>query len=356
MPLPCQPELPKSPRPIVVLGAGGIVNDAHLPAYRMAGLSVAGIYNRTVERARKLADKFAIPQVHGDITAAIVAAPRNAVFDLALMPAQFIPALEQLPDGAPVLIQKPMGDSLPEARAILEVCRRKKLVAAINCQLRFAPFVIAARHLLSSGAIGELYDLEVRVTTHTPWDLFPNVKLHPRLEIAQHSVHYIDLVRSFLGNPRSVLAKTLRHPAKPMSSTRTTLIMDYGDTTHAVINTNHDHEFGREHQDSFIKWEGTKGAIYAKMGLLMNYPRGVPDVFQYCLREGDAAPEWRTEKIPGSWFPEAFVGSMASLQRFANGETTILPTRVEDVVSTMAVVEAAYGSSVAGGVRPEFAA
>ncbi|MDI1335838.1 MAG: Gfo/Idh/MocA family oxidoreductase [Lacunisphaera sp.] len=350
-----QPELPRSPRPIVILGAGGIVNDAHLPAYRMAGLPVASIYNRTLDRAQKLADKFGIPQVHESVAAAVAAAPKDAVFDLALMPAQFIPTLEQLPDGSPVLIQKPMGDSLPEAQAILAVCRRKKLVAAINCQLRFAPFVIAARHLVTSGAIGELYDMEVRVTVHTPWDLFPNVKLHPRLEIAQHSVHYIDLIRSFLGNPRSVLAKTLRHPAKPMSSTRTTLIMDYDDTTHAVINTNHDHEFGGEHQDSFIKWEGTKGAIYAKMGLLMDYPHGVSDVFQYCLREGNAAPAWRTEAIPGSWFPEAFVGSMASLQRFANGETDILPTHVDDVVNTMAVVEAAYASSACGGVRPAFA-
>jgi len=28
---------------------------------------------------------------------------------------------------------------------------------------------------------------------------------------------------------------------------------------------------------AFIKWEGTKGAIKAKMGLLMNYPDGGPD-------------------------------------------------------------------------------
>lgn len=32
---------PSRPRPIVFLGAGGIVNDAHLPAYRRGGLSVA---------------------------------------------------------------------------------------------------------------------------------------------------------------------------------------------------------------------------------------------------------------------------------------------------------------------------
>lgn len=354
MSLPHQPILPSSPRPIVILGAGGIVNDAHLPAYKIAGFPVAGIYNRTIERAEALAQKFDIPKVYSTVAEAVADAPEGAVFDLALMPAQFIPALEQLPDGAAVLIQKPMGDSLPEALEILAVCERKNLIAAINCQLRFAPFVIAARHLVDSGMIGELYDLEVRVSVHTPWDLFPNVKHHPRLEIAQHSVHYVDLIRSFLGDPGSVMAKTLRHPAKPMSSTRSTILMDYGDTTHAVINANHDHEFGEKNQESFIKWEGTKGAIKAKMGLLMNYPDGVPDMFEYCLLEPGSAPVWKEEKLQGSWFPEAFIGSMSSLQRFSNGESDVLATSVKDVVHTMAVVEAAYESSARGGVIPDY--
>ena len=34
---------PSHPRPIVIVGAGGIVDGAHLPAYRMAGLPVAGV-------------------------------------------------------------------------------------------------------------------------------------------------------------------------------------------------------------------------------------------------------------------------------------------------------------------------
>lgn len=356
MSIPHQPVLPKSPRPIVILGAGGIVRDAHLPAYRKAGFPVAGIYNRTIERARKLAAEFEVPRVYGSVAEAVAEAPKDAVFDLALMPPQFPDTLEQLPDGAAVLIQKPMGDSLPEAQAILDICRRKKLKAAINCQLRFAPFVMAARHLIETGRLGELYDIEVRLTVSTPWELFPNVMHHPRLEIAQHSVHYIDLLRSFLGNPRSVMARTVGHPAKPMSSTRSVIIMDYDRPVRAVICTNHDHSFGRHNQESFIKWEGTKGAVKARMGLLMNYPKGVPDLFEYCLLEEGRPPEWRTEQLEGTWFPDAFIGAMSSLQRFAAGETDELPTSVEDVVHTMAVVEAAYQSNEQGGVRPDYPA
>lgn len=344
-----QPELPETLQPIIMIGAGGIVDDAHLPAYTLAGFTVHGIVNRTRERAEKLAAKYRIPHVYDTLKEAVLAAPENAVYDLTLMPAQYLEALEQLPDGAAVLIQKPMGDDIAHARAILELCRKKKLLAAVNFQLRFAPFVAAARNLIQRGLIGELYDMEIKVTVKTPWELFPHVMVHPRLEIQYHSIHYVDLVRSFLGEPKSMMAKTLRHPAKALSSSRSTLLFDYGDTLHAVINTNHDHDFGPDHQESYIKWEGTKGAIKAKMGLLMDYPHGLPDTFEYCIAAEGKPLRWDTEVLKGSWFPEAFIGTMASLMRFREGSSTELPTSVEDVIKTMATVESAYSSSDNGG-------
>jgi len=345
-----KPTLPAKPVPIIIIGAGGIVGDAHLPAYKKAGFNIVGITNRTRSRAEKLAAEFGIPNVYDTVDEAVANAPENTVYDITIMPEQFVETLNKLPDGAGVLIQKPMGDYFWQSKEILEICRRKNLVAAINCQLRFAPYVSAARYMINEGLIGELYDMEVRVTLETPWELFPHVIIHPRLEIQYHSIHYIDLVRSFLGDPISVMAKTLKHPAKKLSSSRSTILFDYGDTMHAVINTNHDHSFGPHNQESFIKWEGTKGAIKARMGLLMDYPHGVPDKFEYCIMEEGKAPKWIEVSLDGSWFPDAFIGTMSSLMCYKNGETDVLPTSVEDVIKTMAVVESAYISSDTGGV------
>lgn len=349
-----KPALPKEKRPIYIIGAGGIVRDAHLPAYRNVGFNVAGITNRTKQRALDLADQFNIPQVFDDVSEMVAAAPANAVFDLTLMPNQFVETLNLLPDGAAVLIQKPMGDSYEQTLEILEVCRRKKLKAAINCQMRYAPYVMAAKYLIDQGLIGDLYDFEVRLTTYTPWEYFPNVVNHPRLEIQQHSIHYIDLIRSFLGNPKKVYSKTLKNPAKPMSSTRTTTIMDYSDSMRAIINTNHDHNFGEKNQESFVKWEGTKGAVKARIGLLLDYPNGKPDLFQYCIVKENEDPEWIEVDLEGSWFPDAFVGTMASLMRYVEGSSDVLATSVEDVVHSMAIVEAAYTSNNEGGVAPDY--
>lgn len=331
MNIPYKPLLAETEQPIIIIGASGIVKDAHLPAYEMAGYTVFGITNRTISKAYDLAKQFKIKHVFENVGEAVRHAPKNAVYDITVLPDQYIEILEQLPDGAAVLIQKPMGNDLTQAREIVAVCERKKLVAAINFQLRFASFVSAARYMIREGMIGELYDLEFKVTVNTPWELFPLIKEHPRLEILFHSVHYIDCIRSFLGDPNSVMAKTVKHPLKKLSSSRSTIILDYGKNKHVVINTNHDHHFGPKHEESYIKWEGTKGVIKAKMGLLMNYPDGLPDVFEYALpiKEGENKYEWKKVTLEGSWFPEAFIGAMSNLMRFKEGtdETVSQRTR-----------------------------
>jgi len=348
--------LPSNPRPIVILGAGGIVRDAHLPAYRRAGYPVFGIYNRTVARAEALAAEFGVERVFGSVAEAVAAAPSDAVYDIALMPEQYLEVLEQLPDGAPVLIQKPLGNHLADGRAILELCRRKNLVAAVNTQLRFAPYVAAARERIARGDIGELYDLEIRVQVNTPWQMFPHVLTLDRLEINMHSVHYIDLVRSFLGNPESVAAVTVKHPAKAHANSRSDIILYYpGRQIRVVISTNHDHDYGEKYEESYIKWEGTRGAIRAQMGLLLDYPTGGEDRLEVQY-DDDHAAGWQPIPFEGSWFPDAFIGSMGAVQRFVGGDVSELPTSVDDVFDTMAIVEAAYDSSAAGGIRPPYLA
>jgi len=348
------PRLPATPFPILIIGTGGIVKDAHLPAYRIAGFPVWGIYNRTRPRADALAAEYGIANVFDDLDAAIAAAPENVIFDLALPASLFAETLRRLPRGSHVLIQKPMGENLEQAREVLEVCGELGLHAAINCQLRFAPFVTAARNIIAQGMIGDLIDMEMRLTTMTPWELFPFLNGLPRVEIVYHSVHYIDLMRSFLGDPRSIHARTVSHPQHPqLASVSSSIILDYPDPVRATITTNHLHRFGPKHQESYLKWEGTKGAIKARVGLLMNYPHAVGDLFEYCLLDDAGNPgEWQSLTLEGSWFPEAFIGSMAQVQCHKEGSLAHMLTDVSDVIHTMEAVEAAYASSARGGVKP----
>lgn len=343
--------LPEQTRPIISIGAGGIVNDAHLPAYRKAGFELFGIVDLDRTKAQATAERFGIERVFDSLAEAVTAAPAEAVFDIAVPADAILGILPALPDGAATLIQKPLGEDLAAARAIRELVHAKRLTAAVNFQMRYAPYVLAARSLIEQGAIGEVHDIEVRVKVDTPWQLWSFFETLPRVEIVYHSIHYLDLMRSFLGEPRGLFAKTVSSPSSSnLASTRTNIALDYGDMVRANITTNHGHAYGLRHQESYVAWEGTEGAIKATMGLLLNYPTGEPDTFEYCRLGANGAPEWQTVALEGSWFPDAFIGSMASLMRFLEGSEATLPTAVDDAFNTMLLVEAAHHASDSGGV------
>jgi predicted dehydrogenase len=347
-PLQQKPALPAAPRKIVSIGAGAIVRQAHLPAYMKAGWTVSSVFDSDRPRAEAVARDFRVGRVCASLDEAVSSAPGGAVFDLALPASAILGVLAALPDGAVVLIQKPMGEDLAKATAIRDLCRSKGLVAAVNLQLRFAPNMIAARDIVSRGLIGDLHDVDVRVTCSMPWHLWTFLYGIPRMEIIYHSIHYVDLVRSFLGEPAGVWCKTQRHPEMmDLASTRTAIAFDYGDVRRANVATNHGHRFGTRHQESTLKLEGTRGAAVVRMGVNLDYPRGRPDELEYCIA-GKGTPAWNSVRLEGAWFPDAFMGPMASLMRFASGESGELPTSVEDAWRTMAVIEACYESSSHG--------
>lgn len=329
--------------PIYIIGAGGIVNDAHLPAYRLAGYEVAGIMDKDAGKAALTARKFGIPAVYKNLEEMMAKAPAASIYDIALPATAVRQVLEQLPDYANVLMQKPMGNNLDEALEILAVTRQKQQLAGVNFQLRYAPFIQAARAIINAGTIGDLCDIEVNVNVYTPWHLWDFLYESPRVEILYHSIHYIDLVRSFLGNPYGVFAKTVKHPAMPqLASVRSNIIMDYGNWLRANIITNHCHHFGLHNQHAYIKLEGTKGAVKATLGSLINYPHGIPDTFEYITLEEGKTPEWQIMPIAGSWFPHAFIGSMEQMMLAATGAIEKPDNSVEDAIHTMECVEMAY--------------
>ena len=335
------------------------MNAAHLPAYRIAGFNVQAIFDIDNNKAKATADKFGIPHIFKTMEEMLTYVPATAVFDIAVPGSELISVLKKLPARSNVLLQKPMGENYTDAKKILAIAKEKKMIAGVNFQLRYAPFIMEVRNMLKEGLLGELTDIEVNVNVYTPWQLWDFLAASPRVEILYHSIHYIDLVRSFFGDPVSVYAKTTKHPAmKELASVRSNIIMDYGDMTRANILTNHCHSYGLQHQQSYIKFEGAKGAVKINFGALKNYLQGNAisagdtDTFEYILLEDGKYREWKTKKIEGSWFPQAFIGTMTQVMLAAEGIIKTPDNSVEDCIHTMACVEAAYRSSEQGGIKP----
>src|SRR6266403_3787633 len=92
---------PSATKPIVMICAGSIVRDAHLPVYKRLGFPVSGIFDVNPDASREKAQAFAIARVFGSIDEA--AGTAGAIFDVAIPPENIGGVLERLPIGAAVL-------------------------------------------------------------------------------------------------------------------------------------------------------------------------------------------------------------------------------------------------------------
>ena len=69
------------------IGAGMIMAECHLAAYKEAGFPVVAIASRTRDHAAKVAERWGIPKVH-DTPEALIADPEVEILDLAYPPDQ----------------------------------------------------------------------------------------------------------------------------------------------------------------------------------------------------------------------------------------------------------------------------
>ena len=336
--------VPSRPRPIVLIGAGAIVRTAHLPIYRRLGFPVAGLFDVRPETARETAQAFGVATIFRSL--AETCASSSSIFDLAVPGDQIAGVLRCIPAGSAVLIQKPMGEHLEQARDILAICRARELTAAVNFQLRFSPGLLAIRDLQRDGFFGEITDIEVRLVVRQPWEQWSLLRHTPRLEVLYHSIHYLDVIRLVAGEPNGVYCRGVGHPLlTDFRDTRSTTILDYGDRLRCSLMLNHTHMHDGTHRESMLKIEGTEGTAILTMGVNLDYPNGQPDRLEI-VRGRD---RWREIPLRGSWFIEAFEGPMSNLQRFVTGEDDALLSPVTDAIRTMALVEACYQASAAGG-------
>lgn len=298
--------MPSEARAIVIISAEEIVTDAHLPAYRKAGWPVAGIYDIEGDAARALARRFEIDTVY-DSFAAALAVP-DAVVDIAVPATVLAEVVEALPRGINVIMQKPMGCTFAEAGRILAHCRRHELTAAVNLQLRFGPAFLAVGHAIESGMLGELADLEVRLSCHTPWEDWGQGNQGLEfVEMTTHSIHYISWIRSVFGDPVGAYARSVRHPRFPdASDCRTSAVLDYGDMVRCGLSLNHTNHTGPAHRQARITLMGTRGGAIVDIGLMLQYPTDAPDRVEIAT----TGVEWTEVPLRGRWYPDAFLGIM----------------------------------------------
>lgn len=327
-------------RAVGLVGAGSIVQHAHLPAYRSAGIPVAAIYDRDASTAARVAAQFGIPHVAASLDELL--ASEIGIVDVAVpsaAQAAILPGI--IGAGIPVLAQKPLAPTLAEAQALASLAEARAIPVAVNQQLRFEQSMVAIKKSIEHGLLGDVVAIEINVNVHTPWESWPWAASMPRLEVLVHSIHYHDVIRWLLGEPDSTFAVAGRLPGLPVQGeTITSTLHRYADGPYASITSNHTNSTGDGY--ALIRVQGTEGTIRGTLGLLYDYPHGRLDTLE--IQSGRLPDRgWVPYPITTRWIPDAFVGTIGDLlSHLATGSA--LRSSISDNVKTMALVESIYRS------------
>lgn len=342
----CDLTIPENHKvPIAIIGAGGIVDGAHLPAYKKAGLNVVGITDVDPEKARDVAARHGIGKVYSSLDE-LLADPIPVVIDIAV-PAAAQPEifLKVANSKRHILAQKPMATTVADGLAMAEAVAANKIVAGVNHQLRFEEGMAAAHKMVELGWIGTVTNMTFHVNLITPWELWPWAKDLERLEIMLHSIHYHDVMRWFLGNPRRVYCAAGRTNGQfPKGETRTISTYVYDDGVTGLVHANHINRGGDNYAEYRI--DGDKGSIRGTMGLLYDYPVGRVDTLEV---NSLVVPTdgWTPYPVTTRWFPDAFMGTIGSVMAAISTGSPVRSS-VADNVDTLKLVAALYESMDSG--------
>jgi len=299
------------------LGAGFIMRDCHLVAYRQAGFNPVAIASRTPDRAKAVATQHSIPRCHTSVTD-LLRDDSIEVLDIAvppdLQPEMIRQALQHKTNLRGILAQKPLAMSYREARECVELCARAGVTLAVNQNMRYDQSVRALKDVLQRGWLGDpvLGTIEMRAIPHwMPW----SEKLHS-LSTFVMSIHHLDTFRYWFGTPDRVLASTRPDPRTkfPHKDGINLYILEYD---HGCRATSWDDVWtgpAREGSESdiYIRWrvEGTDGLARGTIGW-PSYPAKTPSTLDFTTKQQPGY--WLQPRWPDVWFPDAFVGTMAQL-------------------------------------------
>jgi predicted dehydrogenase len=300
------------------LGAGFIMRDCHLVAYRNAGFNPVAIASRNPATAIEVAARHGIATVHESVEA-LLADPSVEVLDVAVPPnlqPELIRRAVALGRGRlrGILAQKPLALALADARNVVHVCADAGIVLAVNQNMRFDQSVRAAKDLLNRGWIGEpvLATIDMRAIPHwMPW-----AQGLPSLSTFVMSIHHLDTFRYWLGTPDRVLASTRPDPRTkfPHRDGINLYILEY--ESGARASSWDDVWTGPSKEgvagDIGIRWriEGTDGLMQGTIGW-PKYPAREPSTLECSTRQHPDT--WLKPRWDDVWFPDAFVGTMAQL-------------------------------------------
>jgi predicted dehydrogenase len=329
---------------IGAIGAGFIMRDVHLVAYREAGFNVVAIASRTPERAREAARQNGVGRVY-DHWRELLTDPAVEIVDIAFPPDQQLEIVREAVRYSGrikgILAQKPLAATLADAVDIVRLCDEAGITLAVNQNMRYDQSMRALKTLLKRGDLGEPVVAQITMHARPHWQSF--LQGYERLAILNMSIHHLDIFRFLFGDPERIISSVRMDPRTDFAHTdgMAFYILEFPSQLRAVAIDN-----CFSWADQGIEWrvEGAEGIAKGTIGW-PDYPSGGPSTIDFTTKRQPGY--WFQPRWSERWFPHAFAGTMGQLMR-AVEEQAEPEISGRDNLKTMALIEAAYRSASEG--------
>lgn len=340
-----KPKLPKRRDwKIGCIGAGFIMRDCHLVAYRNIGITPVAIASRSKERAQEVAEMHGIQKVY-DTWQELLNDPSLEIIDIAFPPDQQLEIVREAckkPNIKGIMCQKPLAMSMEDAKEIVRLGEEYGKKIAVNSNMRYDQSMRALKYLLDTKELGEpvIATIEMRAIPH--WQEF--LKEYNKLELYSMGIHHVDILRYLFGDPEEITCVCRTDPRTKFNHKDGITQYTYH-YSNGLMATSLDDVWAWPgtpcKDDIYIKWrvEGTEGMADGYIGW-PKYPQHNPSTLRFTsIRH----PEWVEPHWDTVWFPDAFEGTMASLLNAVENDTEPEISALDNI-KTIACVEACYKS------------
>jgi predicted dehydrogenase len=192
----------------VLVGCGGISQAWLTPLAEIEGLELVGLVDLVEESARKRAEQYHLSgvEISSDLPRLLDQTQPDIVFDCTVPPAHADVTLEALAHGCHVLGEKPLADSMDNARRMVAAAQQAGKIYAVMQNRRFNAHIRAVRQVIQSGQIGPLTTVNSDFFLGAHFGGFRDVMQHVLL--LDMAIHTFDQARFLSGaDPVSVYCK-----------------------------------------------------------------------------------------------------------------------------------------------------
>jgi predicted dehydrogenase len=220
-----------------IIGTGGIAKAFARDLSYFNSHIVQAVGSRSLEKAGVFALEFPGCTSYGSYEELVADPMIDAVYVATPHPQHVANTILALKAGKPVLCEKPFAVNAIEAQAMIATARENDVALLEAMWTRFLPHIAQVREILSSGAIGEVVNVEADhgqylIDSKNPRLTEPSLAGGALLDLGIYPVSFAHLV---LGTPARITA-TGALTEKGVDS-QTSAIFDYDNGAQAVVTT-----------------------------------------------------------------------------------------------------------------------